>query len=96
MEIGAKKEPDLSLTLLFARQLPILAGSFPPTTFGVKKLNCCVRHGNRCILLAIITTLTVHAGFEPAISSVTGRRDKPLLQWTKIAGAGFEPTTFGL
>ena len=30
-----------------------------PTTIGAKKLNCCVRHGNRCILLANITTLSV-------------------------------------
>ena len=29
----------------------------PPTTLGAKKLNFCVRHGNRCILLAIATTL---------------------------------------
>ena len=29
----------------------------PPTTIGAKKLNFCVRHGNRCILLAIDTTL---------------------------------------
>ena len=39
-----------------AWQLPTLAGGAPPTTLGVKKLNFCVRHGNRCILLAIITT----------------------------------------
>ena len=30
-------------------------------------------------------SVTVHAGFEPAISSVTGRRDRPLLQWTKYS-----------
>ena len=30
----------------------------PFTTIGAKKLNFCVRHGNRCILLAIVTTLT--------------------------------------
>ena len=28
----------------------------PPTTLGAEKLNCCVRHGNRCILFAIATT----------------------------------------
>ena len=28
----------------------------PFTTIGAKKLNCCVRHGNRCDLLAIATT----------------------------------------
>ncbi len=31
----------------------------PFTTIGAKKLNFCVRHGNRCILLAIATTLGV-------------------------------------
>ncbi len=42
---------------------------------------------------------TVPAGIEPAISCVTGRRPNQLDQGTiltKIAGAGFEPTTFGL
>ena len=39
-----------------------VATSYPhrgktPTTIGAKKLNFCVRHGNRCILLAIATTL---------------------------------------
>ena len=53
-----KKGTDLHRFLpILAWQLPILAGSFPPTTFGVEKLNFCVRHGNRCILLAIATTL---------------------------------------
>ena len=27
-----------------------------PTTIGAKKLNYCVRHGYRCVLLALITT----------------------------------------
>ena len=31
----------------------------PFTTIGAKKLNFCVRHGNRCILLAIIATLII-------------------------------------
>ena len=42
--------------------------------------------------------LTVHMGFEPMIFSVTGRRDKPLLQWTKLREldlnqrpSGYEP-----
>ena len=44
----------------------------------------------------ILFSITVLAGFEPAISCVTGRRDRPLHHRTNIAGAGFEPTTFGL
>ena len=36
---------------------PILPGSFPPSTFSAKELNFCVRNGNRCILLAIVTIL---------------------------------------
>ena len=31
-------------------------GGRPPSIFGAKKLNFCVRDGNRCILLAIITS----------------------------------------
>ena len=29
----------------------------PPTTIGAKELNFCVRHGNRCDLFAIVTSL---------------------------------------
>ena len=40
--------------------------------------------------------MAVPTGFEPAIFCVTGRRDRPLHHGTMVAGAGFEPTTFGL
>ena len=36
-------------------QLPILPGRFQPSTFGVCELNFRVRHGNGCILVAIVT-----------------------------------------
>jgi hypothetical protein len=51
------------------------------------------------ILSLIMAELT---GFEPAISCVTGRHVRPLhhssmfLPTYLVAGAGFEPTTFGL
>ena len=37
------------------QRLPILPGGLPPSTFGVCRLNCCVRHGNRWIPAAIAT-----------------------------------------
>ena len=43
--------------------------------------------------------LTVPTGIEPAIFAVTGRRDNRYTTGPTdlmIAGAGFEPTTFGL
>ena len=33
----------------------LLSGSFPPSIIGAKELNYCVRDGNRCDLLAIVT-----------------------------------------
>ena len=46
----------LSLAFLFDyRQRPILPGRFQPSTFGAKRLNFCVRNGNRWIPLAIVT-----------------------------------------
>ena len=34
------------------------------STFGVRKLNFCVRNGNRWILSAIITTMVIYCGFS--------------------------------
>ena len=44
-------------SLLFKRnrQRPTFPGSFPPSIIGAKELNFCVRDGNRCDLLAIVT-----------------------------------------
>jgi hypothetical protein len=43
------------------QRLPILPGRFQPSTFGVYGLNCCVRHGNRWIPVAIVTELCCRA-----------------------------------
>ena len=45
------------------RQLSAFPGSLPPSIIDVKELNFCVRHGNRWILLAIVTGYT---GFAPS------------------------------
>ena len=39
---------------------PILPVSVPTSTFGVRKLNFCVRFGNRWNLSAIITTMVIY------------------------------------
>ena len=39
---------------------PILPVSVPTSTFGVRKLNFCVRYGNRWNLSAIITTMVIY------------------------------------
>ena len=41
-----------------ARQFPTLPGRYQPSTIGVKRLNFCVRHGYRCVPLAIVTGRT--------------------------------------
>ena len=51
-----KKTLD-KLESFFTWLRPNLPGGFPPSTFSAKELNFCVRNGNRCILLAIVTTL---------------------------------------
>ena len=61
----AKRKKD-SMTAIFPlycknilqnknRQRPTFPGSFPPSIIGAKELNYCVRDGNRCDLLAIVT-----------------------------------------
>ena len=37
------------------RQRPTFPGGLPPSIISAKELNFCVRYGNRCILLAIVT-----------------------------------------
>ena len=49
------------------RQRPTFPGSFPPSIIGAKELNYCVRDGNRCDLLAIVTGFSA-CGFSRAIS----------------------------
>ena len=44
----------------------------PLTTIGTKKLNFCVRHGYRCILLAIATTLWCYLLLSKFCSLKTG------------------------
>ena len=56
------KSPLITVVNFFGSFIFSMATSYPrrgrpPTTLGAKKLNFCVRHGNRCILLAIATTL---------------------------------------
>ena len=53
--IELPKSTTGSFTTYVAWQLPTLPGRFHPSTIGVKRLNFCVRYGNRCIPLAIVT-----------------------------------------
>ncbi len=43
-------------------QRPTLPHSYPCSTIGDERLNCCVRNGNRCFPLSI-TTRTYHMNF---------------------------------
>ena len=59
----AQKRAPTVVDALFSlnQRLPILPGRFQPSTFGVYGLNCCVRHGNRWIPVAIVTELCCRA-----------------------------------
>ena len=48
-------------------QCAIFAGGFPPTIVADKKLNFCVRNGNRWILLSIVTNNCIIASFHLVI-----------------------------
>ncbi len=53
-----KKPPSLQKQrrgLIGFRRRPTLPGRYQPSTIGAKRLNCCVRNGNRCDPLAIAT-----------------------------------------
>ena len=49
-----KTDTRLSVCRVFRRR-PTFPGSCPPSIISAKKLNYCVRNGNRCDLLAIAT-----------------------------------------
>ena len=48
------------MLILFVWQLPSLPGGLPPSTIGVRRLNFCVRYGNRCIPSAIVTIYLIY------------------------------------
>ena len=51
-----KKEARFrELLFLEKRQRPTFPGSLPPSIISAKELNFCVRYGNRCDILAIVT-----------------------------------------
>ena len=55
---SACKADALPAELILRLYLPgnvLLLRNVSPTTIGAKELNFCVRHGNRCDLLAIVT-----------------------------------------
>ncbi len=67
----------------------VLDGIEPPTRWA--SVNCSTNWATKPLIMATPT------GLEPVISSVTGRRDNQLRYGAKmVAGAGLEPTTFGL
>ena len=56
------------MLILFVWQLPSLPGGLPPSTIGVRRLNFCVRYGDRCIPSAIVTRYLIYC-FYLIISS---------------------------
>ena len=60
-----KKQPTYIGCFLEKRQRPTFPGSLPPSIISAKELNFCVRYGNRCDLLAIVTAYSC-SSFHPA------------------------------
>ena len=60
---------------------PILPVSVPTSTFGVRKLNFCVRYGNRWNLSAIITTMVIYQTiFGQTYTNYVLKHNVPLLR----------------
>ena len=60
---------------------PILPVSVPTSTFGVRKLNFCVRYGNRWNLSAIITTMVIYQTiFGQTYTNYVLKHNAPLLR----------------
>ena len=57
------------------RQRPTFPGSVPPSIISAKELNYCVRDGNRCDLLAIVTGFSYWRFAPSKLNNVT------LLAW---------------
>ena len=62
------------------RQRPTFPGSFPPSIISAKELNYCVRDGNRCDLLAIVTGFSYWRFTPSKLNNVTLSCLKPLVK----------------
>ena len=57
------------MVLLFESGNDLSSQHLSASTFGVRKLNFCVRYGNRWILSAIITTIAIYHKLSLAINT---------------------------
>ena len=84
------------MSFLLFRRRHILPGSRPPSTFCVKELNYCVRNGNRCDLLTIITGEAWRFTLYHAFAFLKGfafRRDSTSIIKTLSLFCDFSPST---
>ena len=71
--IFANKKNSINTVFLNWRRLTF-PGGCPPSIISAEKLNCRVRYGNGCSLLAIATRLLAgDTGFEPVNTAVKGQ-----------------------